>query len=124
MRNVVLIFVGGGLGSVVRHYISKWINGLGAFSFPMGTLAANLLACLILGIIIGFADHKYVMPPATRLFWTVGFCGGFSTFSAFSNETLTLLQGGFTLTAALYVGASLLLCVFAVYAGLYLGQQL
>lgn len=124
MKEAVLIFMGGGAGSVLRFYIGRWTSQVYPFSFPTGTLAANVLACLALGAIIGLADHKNAMSAEMRLFWTVGFCGGFSTFSTFGQETLALLQGGFTLTAAGYAGISLVLCVAAVYAGLQLGQHL
>lgn len=112
------------MGSVLRFYLGKWMYRLHPLAFPLGTLAANVLACLALGTMIGVADQKNAMPAEMRLFWTVGFCGGFSTFSTFSQETLALLQGGFTLTAAGYVGVSLVLCVAAVFAGMQLGQHL
>jgi fluoride exporter len=84
----------------------------------------NIVACLLLGFVIGLADHRQLISPATRLFWTVGFCGGFSTFSTFSHETLYLLQNGHTLSLFLYIGLSLLLCVAATFAGLYAGESL
>jgi CrcB protein len=75
-------------------------------------------------LVIGLADHKLLISPATRIFWTVGFCGGFSTFSTFSHETLYLLQSGFTISLLFYILISLLLCVAAVYGGLFLGETL
>jgi CrcB protein len=83
----------------------------------------NVAACLVLGFVIGLADHKQIISPAARLFWAIGFCGGFSTFSTFSNETLFLLQSGFTLSLGLYIFLSLLLCVGATYGGLYIGEH-
>lgn len=123
MKDVLLIFLGGGAGSVLRFYLSRWMNPPQPMSFPMGTLAANVLACLMLGLIIGLADHKNIISPGARLFWAVGFCGGFSTFSTVSQETLFLMQGGLSMSSALYVGASLVFCVAAVYGGLFLGQH-
>lgn len=124
MKEAALIFLGGGAGSVLRFYIGRWTNQVYPLSFPMGTLAANVLACLTLGIIIGLADQKNAMSADARLFWTVGFCGGFSTFSTFSQETLNLLQAGLTFVLALYAAASLVVCVAAVCAGIWLGHQL
>jgi fluoride exporter len=124
MQSLVIVFLGGGLGSVVRFSMSKWINSFHSHHFPLGTLGANIVACLVLGIIIGVADHKQLISPAARLFWTVGFCGGFSTFSTFSNETITLLQNGFTGSSIIYIAASLLLCVAATYGGLMLGENI
>ncbi|CAN5298134.1 fluoride efflux transporter CrcB [soil metagenome] len=123
MRDVILVFLGGGVGSVVRFSLSKWINTFHSHPFPWGTLVVNVVACFALGLIIGLADHKQIISPAARLFWTVGFCGGFSTFSTFSSETLTLLQGGLTATLILYISLSLIICVTATYGGLFLGEM-
>lgn len=124
MKSLLMVFLGGGLGSVVRFSLSKWVNVLHSHHFPWGTLVVNVVACLALGLIIGLADHKHIISPAARLFWTVGFCGGFSTFSTFSNETLMLIQGGFTTSVLLYIAFSLLLCVAATFVGLYVGETI
>jgi fluoride exporter len=124
MQSLLMVFIGGGLGSVVRYSLGKWISSLHTHHFPYGTLVANVLACFILGLIIGLADHRQLFSPNARLFWTVGFCGGFSTFSTFSHETLYLFQGGFTLSSIIYVIFSLIFCVAAVYLGLFAGEQL
>jgi CrcB protein len=124
MRELILVFIGGGLGSVARFSLGKWVNAFHNHHFPFGTLAVNIVACFALGLIIGLADHKQIISPAARIFWTVGFCGGFSTFSTFSNETLYLLQSGFTVSLFLYIIISLLACVAATYGGLFLGETL
>ena len=118
-----MVFFGGGLGSVVRYSLGKWINTQHRQDFPWGTLTVNVIACLALGLIIGLADHKQIISPSTRLFWAVGFCGGFSTFSTFSQETLYLLQNGFNISLGLYIIGSLVLCVTATFGGLYLGEH-
>ncbi|MCE2895634.1 MAG: fluoride efflux transporter CrcB [Flammeovirgaceae bacterium] len=124
MRELVLIFLGGGIGSVMRFSLGKWISSFHSHHFPYGTLFVNVLACFVLGTLVGVADHKQIISPNARLFWTVGFCGGFSTFSTFSSETLTLIQNGFPFSGLVYVLASLLLCLAATYLGLYLGEQI
>ena len=124
MKDLILVFLGGGLGSIIRFSLGKWVNALHNHHFPWGTLVVNIVACLILGLVIGLADHKQIISPTARLFWTVGFCGGFSTFSTFSNETLYLLQSGLTLSLVLYISLSLLLCVAATFGGLYLGENI
>jgi fluoride exporter len=124
MRDLVLVFFGGGLGSLLRFIIGKWVSPLLNNPFPYGTLVTNVMACLILGFIIGLADHKQIISPTARLFWTVGFCGGFSTFSTFSSETITLLQSGFHLSTMFYIVGSLLFCISATYAGLHLGEHI
>jgi CrcB protein len=77
-----------------------------------------------MGFIIGLADHKQLLSPATRLFWAVGFCGGFSTFSAFSSETLALFQQGQTSTMLLYILLSVVICVTVTFGGLYLAERI
>jgi CrcB protein len=124
MQSLLFVFLGGGLGSVVRYTLGRWVNTLHAQNFPYGTLAANVIACLTLGLLIGLADHRQLLSPNARLFWAVGVCGGFSTFSTFSHETLTLLQGGFSSSSITYVIVSLLLCVAAIYLGLLAGEQI
>jgi fluoride exporter len=117
MKNFVLVFLGGGLGSGIRYAISRWISSGYAQLFPIATLISNVIACFVLGLVVGLADEKQLLTPASRLFWTVGFCGGFSTFSTFSNETLSLFQQGTQLTSFLYVFLSVSLCLTAVFLG-------
>jgi CrcB protein len=123
LKAAIIVFLGGGLGSVLRFATGKWIQSFHKLNFPLGTLAANILACFILGFVVGMTNGKVANPNA-RLFWATGFCGGFSTFSAFSSETLALMQAGMTLSAVTYVVISLLSCFLATYMGLYLSQQI
>jgi len=123
LLSIVLVFGGGGSGSVVRFLLGRWINAWHNHHFPFGTLAVNIVACLVLGFVVGVADHRQLISPSARLFWTVGFCGGFSTFSTFSAETLTLIQGGFHLSTLIYIISSLVLCLAGIFAGLYLGEH-
>ena len=123
MKTILMVFFGGGLGSVVRYSLGKWINNQHGQNFPWGTLVVNIVACFVLGLMIGMADHKLIISPLARLFWTVGFCGGFSTFSAFSQETLNLLQNGFSTSLILYVAGSFAGCLLATFGGLYLGEH-
>ncbi|PZR38798.1 MAG: fluoride efflux transporter CrcB [Azospira oryzae] len=121
MKAILLVFAGGGFGSILRYLLGRWI---GAWNqFPAGTLIINIVACLVLGVVVGLADQKQILSPATRLFLVVGFCGGFSTFSTFSYETLQLLQGGLSTQAMLYILLSIVLCLVATFGGLYLGQH-
>ncbi|MFK8055989.1 MAG: fluoride efflux transporter CrcB [Saprospiraceae bacterium] len=110
------IFLGGGLGSLARYGLARWAINTGK-ELLWGTLAANVLACLILGYLAyGASQESY--SPTTRLLLATGFCGGFSTFSTFSLEAFSLLQSGRTGLAVLYVGLSIFLGLgaFAVFA--------
>jgi CrcB protein len=104
--------------------MGRWVNAFHNGTFPWGTLAVNVVACFLMGLLIGLADHKNLLSPSARVFWTVGFCGGFSTFSAFSAEALVLIQGGLQWSFVMYLLASLVLCVAGTYAGLSLGETL
>ena len=121
--DIILVFCGGGAGSIVRFLLGRWVNAWHNHHFPFGTLAVNVVACLVLGFVVGIADHRQLISPSARLFWTVGFCGGFSTFSTFSAETLTLIQSGFHFSTFVYIVSSLVLCLAGTFAGIYLGEN-
>lgn len=120
MREFFYIFLGSGLGGVTRFGLGKFINTFNNTHFPFSTLIVNVLACFILGIMVGLADDKQLISAQMRLFWVVGFCGGFSTFSTFSNEALTLINSGFHLTNIIYIVLSVALCILAIYFGIWL----
>lgn len=122
MKTLLLIFAGGGLGSVARFLLGKWVTGLHQLNFPLGTLVVNVVACFVLGVIVGMADHKQMLSADTRIFWAVGFCGGFSTFSTFSYETLLLIQQPNVVSGLLYVVTSVALCVGATVVGVMLAR--
>ena len=122
MYHVLLVFVGGGLGSLARYSLSRAVTGSYLAAFPLGTLLVNVLASLILGLFLGWADGRNLSYPSFRLLVAVGFCGGFSTFSTFSAETLLLLKSGQGLLALLNVAGSVLLCLAATFAGVVLAR--
>lgn len=122
MKIFLLVFTGGGLGSALRYFTGRWVTEHYTQTFPLATLVANVSACFILGLVIGLADHKQLLSPASRVFWAVGFCGGFSTFSTFSQETFTLFQSGQQLLSIVYIGLSVMLCLAATFMGQYLAR--
>jgi CrcB protein len=109
---ITCIFLGGGFGSLARYGVGKLaLNFYDAGKFPLGTLLANTLACLILGITLYFFKDKLVSNDWIKYAVIVGFCGGFSTFSTFSFETIQLVQNGNIGVAMANVAVSLLLGV-------------
>lgn len=124
MKEVIYIFIGSGLGGLTRFGLGKWVNSFHSTNFPFGTFTVNILACFILGFVAGLADTRQIISQQTKLFWVVGFCGGFSTFSTFSNETLTLLQSGNHLTNFIYIIASVLICLTVTFLGLMLANKI
>lgn len=123
MKQVLLVFIGGGLGSVARYGISKWLNSP-AISIPYGTLVSNVLGSLLIGLILGYSlKNNMLSQPATLLLAT-GFCGGFTTFSTFAFENQNFLKNGDFLSFGLYTLGSFALALLAVYCGLWLSKNL
>jgi CrcB protein len=122
MKVLLLIFMGGGLGSVARYLVGRGVHLFWSQPYPLATWTANVAACFVLGLMAGWADQRQWMGPEARVFWTVGFCGGFSTFSTFSHESLTLLNTGLTGTLVAYWALSLVVCLLAVSAGLWVAR--
>lgn len=110
------VFLGGGFGSLLRFAIFLWMRPVGA-RFPWATLAANGLACFILGVVIAMHTGGH-MTDQRRMLLGTGFCGGLSTFSTFISENWGLYQAGQTGTAAVYVLLSLIVCAGCLYLGL------
>ena len=119
-----LVALGGALGSVSRFLLGPAIHRALGFTFPFGTLFINIIGSLILGVVVGLAVDGGTVSPQARAFLAIGFCGGFTTFSAFSFETFTLLEGGQLGRAGAYVAASVLLSVTAAWLGLLAARQL
>jgi CrcB protein len=119
MKSFLLVFLGGGFGSAIRYGIARLLNPY-VLTFPYATLVSNVMACFLLGLVVGLADSKQLIGSNARLFWTVGFCGGFSTFSTFSQETLNLLNAPQQLLSILYVILSVTLCLAAVFTAQWL----
>jgi CrcB protein len=118
MNNFLLVFVGGGLGSCVRYGIMRFSATYWNPHFPNATLLSNTLSSILLGLIVGLTLDKSAVGLTTRLLLVTGFCGGFSTFSAFSFETFEFLRNGQTGTALLNIGYNVIACLLCVWAGL------
>ncbi len=114
----MLVGVGGMLGSVARYMVQGAALRLGASAFPAGTLAVNVLGSFMIGLVYGWSEKAGDPAPAWRLFLATGFCGGFTTFSAFSLESIALLKSGHFAYTFLYISGSVLAGIGACLAGL------
>jgi len=119
IKNVILVFLGGGFGSVLRYLLSKYLNTPNS-AFPYGTFAANILGSLLIGIILGLAAKNNTLSQPQTLLLATGFCGGFTTFSTFAYENQVFLKSGDFTTFAIYTIASFVVGFLAVFFGLYL----
>lgn len=119
MKQLLLVFVGGGIGSVLRYVIGKYLNSPES-GVPYGTFAANILGSLLIGIILGLAAKNEALSQNQTLLLATGFCGGFTTFSTFAYENHVFLKSGDFTSFALYTIASFVIAFLAVFFGLYL----
>ncbi len=125
MLKVFLAGIGGFVGSVLRYSISGFIQDLSrSIDFPYGTLAVNLLGCLAIGFLSQLAESRGYFTAETRTLVFIGVLGGFTTFSAFSNETINLWREGQSLLASVNVAAHLVLCLGAVWMSRAVAYQI
>lgn len=123
IKQLLLVGGGGFLGSVSRYLLGGWVHRwTGVAGFPVGTLAVNLLGCLAIGWLAGLAEARQVLTAEVRLFLLIGFLGGFTTFSSFGWETLSMARGGETLPALGNAGLNLAGGLGAVWVGLALAR--
>ena len=119
MKQLLLIFFGGGLGSVLRYILGKYLNSTET-GIPYGTFAANIIGSLLIGIILGLAIKNNTLTSNQTLFLATGFCGGFTTFSTFAYENHIFLKAGDFTSFALYTIGSFVIGFLAVFGGIYL----
>ena len=119
MKQALLVFIGGGFGSVLRFWVGKYLNNADT-GIPYGTFAANILGSLLIGIVLGIAAKNDTLSANQTLLLATGFCGGFTTFSTFAYENHVFLKSGDFASFAFYTIASFIVGFLAVFLGLYL----
>ena len=119
MGVVVAVGVGGGLGALARYYIAGWVQPPGAV-FNWGIFVVNITGGLLMGMIVEASALRLNLSPELRSFLTVGILGGYTTFSTFSLDSALMLQKGQYGLAAAYMLGSVVLSIFALFAGLWI----
>ncbi|HEY7636458.1 MAG TPA: fluoride efflux transporter CrcB [Gemmatimonadales bacterium] len=124
MKIIWCVALGGAAGSVFRYLVASAVQGRAGLDFPAGTLLVNLSGCLLLGFLIHYTLATPAITPEVRALLTTGLCGGYTTFSTFSYETVALIQDGDWRRAVLYVGLSVLGSIVGVILGIAGARQL
>jgi CrcB protein len=117
LRTLLLIGMGGFLGSVSRFLIGQGLHRIFDTIFPIGTMTVNVVGSFIIGVVYSLAERDNLISPEIRMFLAVGFCGGFTTFSSFAFDKLNLLKDSGFLYLSMYLGGSIFLGLLAVYLG-------
>jgi CrcB protein len=120
MKNILLVGLGGGVGSILRYVCQKWFAENLSQSFPWGTFFVNLVGCFLIGIIYAISEKTTLFTPQVRFLLIAGLCGGFTTFSTFAFENMDLLRSGDVMYFSLYTVGSVVLGIAAVFAGVAL----
>lgn len=117
LRTILLVGMGGFLGSVSRFLVGQGLHRFFNTVFPIGTMTVNIVGSFIIGVVYSLAERNNLVSPEMRMFLAVGFCGGFTTFSSFAFDNLSLLKDSGFLYLSIYVGGSVFLGLLAVYLG-------
>jgi CrcB protein len=118
MINILLIGMGGALGSIARYLVSGWMQAISRnATFPLGTLTVNVVGCFVIGFLAQLAESWGMFTSEARAFVFIGILGGFTTFSTFGNETYNLAHSGEMASALANVGANVILGLLAVWLG-------
>jgi CrcB protein len=117
-KNLLLVALGGSLGSVARFLCQKYIYVWHPHPFPFGTFMVNIVGCFLIGLFYAWAEKGQLLTPEWRIFLATGFCGGFTTFSSFAFENISLLRNGEITHFLLYCAGSVVLGILACWVGM------
>lgn len=123
VKEILLVGIGGALGSILRYGTGQLIHKNFPGKFPLATLCINVIGCLLIGILMAYF-LKHQTEQAWKLFFVTGFCGGYTTFSAFAAENIALIQHGQLTSALLYIGLSVVFGLLAVCGGILIFRHL
>jgi fluoride exporter len=122
LEKYFFVFIGGGIGSAARYWLSGLVQRTTASLFPYGTLSVNIIGCFLIGLFMSTFEERFLLNPTLRVFLTIGILGGFTTFSTFSYDTISLLRDAEYFHAIGNVAVSLISCLSATYAGMVIGK--
>ncbi len=117
--NAIAVFIGGGIGAVLRFLTSLTYMRFFNFNFPLATLTVNLIGSLVLGVLVAYFDGTTDIPENVKCAMTIGLCGGFTTFSTFAFEVFDIIKRGDYFIAIYYTILSVFLCILVAAAGYY-----
>ena len=123
MKSFILVFLGGGLGSGLRYLVAITMNQYSKV-LPFGTFTVNMLGCLLIGLVLGYAQKENTLTSNQSLLLATGFCGGFTTFSAFASENLELIRNGELFNFSIYAIGSVFLGIVLILIGYLLVNKL
>ena len=123
MKSFILVFLGGGLGSGLRYLVAITMNQYSKV-LPFGTFTVNMLGCLLIGLVLGYAQKENTLTSNQTLLLATGFCGGFTTFSAFASENLELIRNGELFNFSIYAIGSVFLGIVSILIGYLLVNKL
>ena len=117
LKELLMVGCGGFVGTAGRYLVGRWVSDLWSGIFPLGTFLVNIIGCFVIGVCFGLIEETKLLSPQQGLMLTTGFCGGFTTFSAFANEMRILGQQGQWVTFGVYLGLSVVIGILCVWAG-------
>jgi CrcB protein len=120
LRQIMLVGAGSAVGGMFRFILGKWIYALYPQTFPLPTLIINIVGCFLIGLLYGYSIKTGTLSAEVRLLLTTGLCGGFTTFSAFAYENIQLMKNGDYTMVLVYITASVVLGIVAVFLGMEL----